>query len=135
MAFLQALRPSQQPQALAAAVYAYAFLFPEDPHQRPSGFDPRMRTACDIYNRSLIRAFVSADRTRFDVQTGRYPLAFGSLDITFDPTGALGGPPLIALYARRFPARAAGGPLRHPAGADHGGLARPHRGQSRRSAV
>jgi pimeloyl-ACP methyl ester carboxylesterase len=91
MSFLQALRPDQQPQALAAAVYAYAFLFPEDPHQRPSGFDPRLRTACDIYNRSLIRAFVSADRTRFDVQTGRYPLAFGSLDVTFDPTGARWG--------------------------------------------
>jgi len=91
MAFLQALRPDQQPHALAAAVYAYAFLFPADPHQRPSGFDPRMRTACDIYNRSLIRAFASADRTRFDVQTGRYPLAFGSLEVTFDPTGARWG--------------------------------------------
>jgi hypothetical protein len=85
MSFLQALSPGQQPHALAAAVYAYAFLFPEDPHQRPSGFDPRLRTACDIYNRSLIRAFASADRTRFDVQTGRYPLAFGSLEVTFDP--------------------------------------------------
>jgi hypothetical protein len=90
MSFLQALSPGQQPHALAAAVYAYAFLFPADPHQRPSGFDPRMRTACDIYNRSLIRAFASADGARFDVQTGRYPLAFGSLDGHVRSDGALG---------------------------------------------
>src|SRR5262245_40696317 len=44
MSCLQGLHPDQQPQALAAAVYAYAFLFPEEPHHRPSGFDPRMRT-------------------------------------------------------------------------------------------
>jgi len=31
----------------------------EDPRQRPSAFDPRVRTACDIYNRSITWAFAS----------------------------------------------------------------------------
>ena len=113
MSFLQALRPGQQPHALAAAVYAYAFLFPADPHQRPSGFDPRMRTACDIYNRSLIRAFASADRTRFDVQSGRYPLAFGSLDVTFDPTGAHWGDQLLSNFTPADELRITGLPIRY----------------------
>jgi pimeloyl-ACP methyl ester carboxylesterase len=98
MSFLQALSPGQQPQALAAAVYAYAFLFPEDPHHRPSCFDPRVRTACDIYNRSLIRAFAAADHTRLDVQTGRYPLSFGSLDVTFEQAGARWGDHLLSHF-------------------------------------
>jgi len=88
MSFLRALGTGQQQHALSAAVYAYAFLFPEDPQQRPSGFDPRLRTACDIYNRSLTRAFVSADRSRLDLHAGRYGLSFGSLDVTFDPANA-----------------------------------------------
>jgi pimeloyl-ACP methyl ester carboxylesterase len=113
MSFLQALRPDQQPHALAAAVYAYAFLFPDDPHQRPSGFDPRLRTACDIYNRSLIRAFASADRTRFDVQTGRYPLAFGSLDVTVDPTGARWGDHRLSHFTPADELRITGLPIRY----------------------
>jgi hypothetical protein len=91
MSFLQALGTGQQQHALSAAVYTYAFLFPEDPHQRPSGFDPRLRTACDIYNRSLTRAFASADRARIEFHTGRYGLSFGSIEVTFDPAGARWG--------------------------------------------
>jgi hypothetical protein len=113
MSFLQALSPGQRPHALAAAVYAYAFLFPADPHQRPSGFDPRMRTACDIYNRSLIRAFASADRARFDVQTGRYPLAFGSLEVTFDPTGARWGDHRLSHFTPADELRITGLPIRY----------------------
>jgi pimeloyl-ACP methyl ester carboxylesterase len=76
---------------LAAAVYSYAYLFPEDPKQRPTGFDPRFRTACDIYNRSLTWAFASADRSRVDLRSGRFELPFGSIDITYDPTSARWG--------------------------------------------
>jgi pimeloyl-ACP methyl ester carboxylesterase len=73
---------------LAAAVYAFAFLFPDDPAQRPSAFDPRFRTASDLYNRSLTSAFASADRSRVLLRSGRYELPFGSIDVTFDPATA-----------------------------------------------
>jgi hypothetical protein len=98
MSFLRALGTGQQPHALSVAVYAYAFLFPEDPHQRPSSFDPRLRTACDIYNRSLTRAFASADRARIDLHTGRYGLSFGSLEVTFDPASARWGDQLLSNF-------------------------------------
>jgi pimeloyl-ACP methyl ester carboxylesterase len=98
MSFLRALGTGQQQHALSAAVYAYAFLFPEDPQQRPSGFDPRLRTACDIYNRSLTRAFASADRSRIDFHAGRYGLSFGSIEVTFDPAGARWGDHILSNF-------------------------------------
>jgi|SRR5271155_1099854 len=73
---------------LAAAVYAFAFLFPDDPAQRPDGFDPRLRTASDIYNRGLTSAFASADRSRVELRSGRFELPFGSIDVTYDSATA-----------------------------------------------
>jgi hypothetical protein len=76
---------------LAAAVYAFTFLFPDDPAQRPNGFDPRFRTASDLYNRSLTSGFASADRSRVLLRSGRYELPFGTIDVTFDPATARWG--------------------------------------------
>ena len=91
MAFHRAEQTGERPYFLAAAVYAYAFLFPQDPSQRASGFDPRFRTACDIYNRSLTWAFASPDRSRVELRSGRYALPFGIIDITYNPAGARWG--------------------------------------------
>ena len=91
ISFRHAEDSSEQAYYLAAAVYAFAFLFPDDPAQRPTGFDPRFRTACDLYNRGLTSSFVSADRSRVDLRSGRYVLPFGSIDLVFDPAGARWG--------------------------------------------
>jgi hypothetical protein len=48
MSFQRAQNTDKHGYFLAAAIYAYAFLFPEVPTQRPSSFDPRLRTASDI---------------------------------------------------------------------------------------
>ena len=47
---------------LAAAVYAYAFLFPEGSGVAVGRFDPRLRIAADLYNLALTGAFASKDR-------------------------------------------------------------------------
>jgi hypothetical protein len=73
---------------LAAAVYGFAFLFPDDPAQRPDGFDPRFRTASDLYHRSLTSGFASADRSRVLLQSGRFELPFATIDITYDAATA-----------------------------------------------
>jgi len=88
LSFYRAEETGEHARFLAAAVYAYGFLFPMDPEQRPNAFDPRFRTACDIYNRSLTWAFASPDRTRFEVHSGEFALPFGSIDIAYDPAGA-----------------------------------------------
>jgi pimeloyl-ACP methyl ester carboxylesterase len=96
MSFYRAEDTGDHAYFLAAAIYAYAFLFPEDPHLRPSAFDPRFRTACDIYNRSLTWAFASADRSRFEVHSGQFALPFGTIDIAYDPAGARWGDEVLS---------------------------------------
>jgi len=91
MAFHRAEDTGEPAYFLGAAVYAYAFLFPDDVRARPTGFDPRFRTACDVYNRSLTWAFASEDRSRVELRSGRFELPFGSIEIAFDPSGARWG--------------------------------------------
>lgn len=67
-----------------AAVYAYAFLFPVAEAEQPGRFDPRLRFACDVYNRALVGAFASADATRFVPETSSVDLLSGKLDVEFD---------------------------------------------------
>lgn len=69
---------------LASALYAYAFLFPEDGKDSPSPYDPRFRLACDIYNRSVTSALKSADGSRIEPREGKYYLPVGYVDICFD---------------------------------------------------
>jgi pimeloyl-ACP methyl ester carboxylesterase len=88
MSFRYAQHTDKQPYYLAAAVYAFAFLFPNDPAQRPNEFDPRVRIASDIYNRGLTSAFASADRSRVVLSSGTYELPFGTIDIVFDSATA-----------------------------------------------
>jgi pimeloyl-ACP methyl ester carboxylesterase len=84
LSFRHAESSGKKSYYLAASVYAFAFLFPDDPAMRPSGFDPELRIACDLYNRSVTSAFASADRSRVDLRSGRFDLPFGSMDVTFD---------------------------------------------------
>jgi hypothetical protein len=69
---------------VAASIYAFAFLFPEDAVQRPSPFDPRLRVAVDIYNLAMTSA-ISPQQTR--VTTGEFLFSFhlGTLGLVLDP--------------------------------------------------
>ena len=82
--FFYAERGGKQPYYLAAAIYSFAFLFPEDTTQQPVAMDPRYRWACDIYGRALTLGFKSAKGDNLEPRAGRYPLPFGTLDVRFD---------------------------------------------------
>ncbi len=69
---------------LASAIYAYAFLFPEGGRSDPNWFDPRVRIALDLYNRSLAETFTTTDRTRVIVDEGSFPLPFGELTVVIN---------------------------------------------------
>src|SRR5262249_37696947 len=60
LSFYYAKENDARPYYLAAAVYAYAYIFP-DVGTPPNPIDPRLRAACDLYNRGLIEAFQSDD--------------------------------------------------------------------------
>ncbi|MCC6764547.1 MAG: alpha/beta fold hydrolase [Deltaproteobacteria bacterium] len=69
---------------LAAAIYAYAYLFPDDPREAPNRLDPRVRRAADLYNRGFTLGLPSADDRSVAIGAGRFPLPFGRIDIAFD---------------------------------------------------
>src|SRR5437867_6312838 len=78
-------RKEEQARAyyLAAAVYAYAFLFPEDPQSAPlDPADPRLRLAYDLYNRGLTEGLLSSEDNEVVLASGRHALPFGVLNIT-----------------------------------------------------
>ncbi|QCO16586.1 hypothetical protein D3869_14810 (plasmid) [Azospirillum brasilense] len=85
MSFLHAEERGGQPYYLAAALYAYAFLFPGGVDQPPSPYDPRFRLATDLYNRGLTSGLATEDRTGIAIREARHPLPFGELDVTLDP--------------------------------------------------
>ena len=69
---------------LAAAVYAYAFLFPEDSQSAPlDPADPRLRLAYDLYNRGLAEGLTAPGTEEVVLASGQHQLPFGVLDIEF----------------------------------------------------
>ena len=83
--FLHAQDTGKRPYHLAAAVYAYAFLFPKQTEDSPGPLDPRTRLAADIYNRAIATAFASLDGGTVVLTPGRYSLPFGDIEVTADP--------------------------------------------------
>lgn len=91
LSFLHGQKAERPEYHLAAAVYAYAFLFPEGTGEAPGRFDPRLRIAADLYNWALTRAFASEDGSEVILQGGTLPLPFGEIDVAFDPAALRAG--------------------------------------------
>jgi hypothetical protein len=76
---------------LASAVYAYAYLFPEDGAPPPDPLDPRRRLAADLYNLGLVLGLGSPDGEEVALQAGKFSLPFGELELTVDAKEFLWG--------------------------------------------
>jgi hypothetical protein len=85
LAYLHGQTTGKRDYSLAAAVYTYAFLFPEGAGQSPGRFEPRLRIATDLYNWALTRAFASEDGSEVVLRDGTRELPFGRLAVAFDP--------------------------------------------------
>jgi hypothetical protein len=87
MSFLHGQATARADYHLAAAVYAYAFLFPGvDGGAAPGRFDPRLRSAADLYNRALTVSFGAGNGVEVAPRAGRFALPFGAtIEVAFDP--------------------------------------------------
>ena len=85
LSFLHAERTGKQEHYLAAAIYAYALLFPHGAAEPLYPVDPRLRLAADLYNRGLTSAFASTDRSVIELRGGTRALPFGELTVELDP--------------------------------------------------
>jgi hypothetical protein len=91
LSFLHGQTAKKPDYTLAAAVYAYAFLFPEGAGLAPGRFDPRLRIAADLYNWALAASFASADGSEVVPRGGTFALPFGRIDVAFDPAALRAG--------------------------------------------
>ena len=85
LSFLYAWQSGDRSYYLASAMYAYALLFPGGGANAPDAFDPRFRTAVDIYNLGIAEGFTAPDGTTIDLKEGTYRLPFGELVVSADP--------------------------------------------------
>jgi pimeloyl-ACP methyl ester carboxylesterase len=76
---------------LAAAVYAWLYLFGAADRPPPTAFDPRFRVACDLYARGLSEAFRGEDGA-FVPEGGLRPLAVGSIELDLTAARVTVGP-------------------------------------------
>ncbi len=91
LSFLHGQKVEKPEYDLAAAVYAYAFLFPEGTGLVPGRFDPRLRIAADLYNWALTSAFASEDGVEVLPRGGTFNLPFGEIEVAFDPAAVRAG--------------------------------------------
>ena len=85
LSFLHGERAHQRPYFLAAALYAWTYLFPDRGISAPSPYDPRFRLACDLYNRGITAGLDAGDGKTVAIAGGSHPLPFGQLEMTLDP--------------------------------------------------
>jgi hypothetical protein len=83
LAFLHAENGGGRPYYLAAALYAWLHLFPDDPKAVPSRWSPRFRLACDLYNRGLTEGLKNGENV--ELRSGTLPLPFGELVVELAP--------------------------------------------------
>jgi len=91
LSFVYAEQSGKSAHYMAAAVYAYAFLFPEDGSPEPNALDPRRRLAADLYNRGLTRGLASPDGQEVILDERTLSLPFGELTLAVEPSGFLWG--------------------------------------------
>jgi hypothetical protein len=86
LSYLQAEDHSEQQWYAASAIYAYAFLFPEDGRAPLQDLDPRERVAADLYNRALALAFRRTEQGVMALDpANERTLPFGRLTVEIPP--------------------------------------------------
>ena len=89
LSFYHAEQSGKSEDYLASAIYAYAFLFPEEGAPQLDPLDPRVRLAADLYNLGLVRGLAAPAGEEVVLQEGKLSLPFGELDLSVDQNSFL----------------------------------------------
>lgn len=84
LSFLIAEDRESRKYALAAAIYAYAFLFASDVDIKGAVFDPRIDVARNVYNRGLRYGLATQNLNKVDVGSRNMPLPFGAIELVME---------------------------------------------------
>jgi hypothetical protein len=85
LSYFEGRRTKSKPQMLAAALYAYAVLFPSGYADKPSPYSAQFQHATNFYNLALTQVLNGAGAEGVaNLQSGRYDLPFGTVDVTID---------------------------------------------------
>ena len=82
-----ARKKKDQPYFLAAALYAYSFLFPNDTSKAPLTYDPRLLLAVVVYNRGISNGLRASEGDEVNLSPRSFTLPFGSLNLSVDSSG------------------------------------------------
>ena len=87
MNYAEARRMKSKPMLLASALYAYAVLFPAGNADKPSPYSAQFQHATNFYNLALTQVLsIESGEGTITLESGRFPLPFGTLDVTVDQT-------------------------------------------------
>jgi pimeloyl-ACP methyl ester carboxylesterase len=82
LSYLTAQRSGHPDHFLAAAVYAYLYLFDKQDPVPADPFSPAFRAACDLYNRALAQALLTDDGSSISLAPGVRELPTGQLTLS-----------------------------------------------------
>lgn len=89
LSFIYAEQSGDRSYDLAAAAYAWAFLFPADPANRPGRYDPRASMALGIYGRAITKGLSDGEGELeiLDLSARSIALPFGTLKLSLPEEG------------------------------------------------
>jgi pimeloyl-ACP methyl ester carboxylesterase len=87
LCFAHAAKHDDPRYYLAAALYAWVYLFPPNHELRPPRHDRGNRLAADLYNRGITLGFTDAETGDVILRDGEHELPFGTLLVDFDEEG------------------------------------------------
>jgi pimeloyl-ACP methyl ester carboxylesterase len=87
LSFAYAQRTSNRSYFVATAAYAWQFLFPQNAELHVGPYDPRVRTAMDLYDRGVTEGLASGMGVEVDLSARTIALPYGALQVSVDPSG------------------------------------------------
>lgn len=99
LAFAHAVQTKDRRYYLAAAMYAWVFLFPGDEEFAPNPWERGVRLSADLYNRGLTLAFTDLDSGKIILRDGDHELPFGTLRVEFDEESLIWGDRVLSAFS------------------------------------